>query len=75
MLGQWFRRGQILATLDPADYRLGKASAAAQLEAAKAQLNQVRKDLKHMGNLMDLDLSSPASYERRKDQVHAAEAK
>lgn len=73
-VGAVVQNGQLLATLDPADYRLGKASAAAQLEAAKAQLSQIRKDLKHMGNLMELDLSSPASYERRQDQVRAAEA-
>ena len=74
-VGTVVQKGQLLATLDPADYRLDEAGAAAQLAAAQAELSQARKDLQHLGNLLEKDLSSPASFERRQDQVRAAAAR
>jgi multidrug efflux system membrane fusion protein len=74
-VGAAVKSGQLLATLDPADYRLGEAGAAAQLAAAEAELAQARKDLRHLGNLKDQALASPAAVERREDQLRAAEAR
>ena len=74
-VGAQVTRGQLLATLDPADYRLDVASAAAQVEAAEADLAQARKDLRHLDNLEVKALASPAAVERRQDQLHAAEAR
>lgn len=74
-VGATVKAGQLLATLDPADYRLGEAGAAAQLAAAEAELAQARKDLRHLGNLKDQALASPAAVERREDQLRTAEAR
>lgn len=74
-VGATVKAGQLLATLDPADYRLGEAGAAAQLAAAEAELAQARKDLQHLANLRDQALASPAAVERREDQLRAAEAR
>ena len=66
---------QLLATLDPADFQLRRASAQAQLNAARAELDQARKDLRHLDNLRDQQLTSDASVERREDTVKAVEAR
>lgn len=74
-VGAVVKRGDLLATLDPVDYRLNEAEAAAQLAAARAELSQVQKDLRHSEALLEKNLLSEASYERRQDSVHAAEAR
>lgn len=74
-VGAAVKRGDLLATLDAADYDLNQASAAAQLAAANAELAQARKDLVHLGNLRDQQLASDASYDRRRDAVQAADAR
>ena len=67
--------GQLLATLDPPDYRFNESSSAAQLQAAQAELSLARKDLQHATNLLEKDLTSQATVDRRRDAVHAAEAR
>jgi multidrug efflux system membrane fusion protein len=74
-VGAAIERGQLLATLDQTDVRLDEAGAAAQLAVAQAELDQARKDLSHLSNLQEKDLASLAALERRRDQVHAAEAR
>jgi len=74
-VGARVQRGQLLATLDPADYDLNQAGARAQLAAAQAELHRARSDLLHLENLMDKNLSSEAAVERRRDAVQAAEAR
>ncbi len=74
-VGAVVKPGQLLATLDPPDYQLNQAEAAAQLNAAQAELSQARKDLLHAGNLLAQELTSQASFERREDAVRAAEAR
>jgi multidrug efflux system membrane fusion protein len=73
-VGSTVQPGQALATLDPPDYRLNQAGAAAQLEAAQAELAQARKDLQHAANLLAKELASQAYYDRRRDAVRTAEA-
>jgi len=74
-VGSPVKPGQLLATLDPPDYQFNQAGAAAQLDAAQAELNQARNDLRHTQNLSEKDLTSPAHVERRQDAVRAAEAR
>lgn len=74
-VGTVVRRGQLLATLDPPDFKINQASSAAQLSAAQADLAKSRKDLAHIDNLLHKDLASPAHFARRLDAVHAAEAR
>jgi multidrug efflux system membrane fusion protein len=74
-VGTVVNRDQVLAILDQADVRLDEAGAAAQLAAAQAELDLARKDLGHLLNLQEKGLASQAALDRRRDQVHAAEAK
>jgi len=74
-VGTVVRKGQLLATLDPPDFKINQAGSAAQLQAAQAELAKARKDLLHIGNLLHQNLASPAHYARREDAVHAAEAR
>ena len=74
-VGTVVKPGQLLATLDPTDYRLSEAEAAAQLNAAQAELSQARKDLLHASNLLAKELTSQPNAERRQNAVHAAEAR
>lgn len=73
-VGAAVKPGQLLATLYPPDYLLNESGAAAQLNAAQAELSQARKDLFHAGNLLEKELTSPANYERRREAVRTAEA-
>ncbi len=74
-VGAAVQAGQLLATLDPPDYQLSQADAAAQVRAAQVELSRLRKDLQHSANLLAKELTSPAHHERREDAVRTAEAK
>ena len=73
-VGTVVKPGQLLATLDPPDFVFNEAGSVAQLKAAQAQLSQARKDLLHVENLFEKDLTSQASVDRRKDALRSAEA-
>jgi multidrug efflux system membrane fusion protein len=73
-VGATVKPGQLLATLDPPDFKFNEAGSAAQLNAAQAELDQARKDLLHANNLLEKQLTSPATVERRQQAVRAAEA-
>jgi membrane fusion protein, multidrug efflux system len=45
------------------------------MAAAQAELDQAQKDYAHLRNLQEKDLASAAALERRRDQLHAAEAR
>jgi multidrug efflux system membrane fusion protein len=74
-VGTFVKPGHLLATLDPPDYQYNQAGSVAQLQAAQAELNQARNDLRHAENLLAKELTSPAHVERRQDSVRAAEAR
>ncbi|TRW95880.1 efflux RND transporter periplasmic adaptor subunit [Candidatus Methylobacter oryzae] len=74
-VGTLVKQGQILAILDPADVRLDEAGATAQVAAAQAELDLARKDLGHLLNLQEKGLASQAALDKRRDQMHAAEAR
>jgi len=74
-LGQRVREGEVLATLDPADFRLSAAATAAQLNAAQVDRDQQRADLKRFEDLHQKGFISGAELERRRAQLDAAEAR
>jgi RND family efflux transporter MFP subunit len=74
-MGQQVRPGDVLATLDPADFKLSAAAAAAQLSAAKVDRDQQRADMKRFEDLHRQGFISGAELERRRAQLDAAEAR
>lgn len=74
-LGQRVRQGDVLATLDPADFKLSAAAAAAQLNAARVDRDQQRADMKRFDDLHRQGFISGAELERRRAQLDAAEAR
>ena len=74
-VGQRVRQGDVLATLDPADFRLSAAAAAAQLSAARVDRDQQRADMKRFDDLHRQGFISGADLERRRAQLDAAEAR
>jgi RND family efflux transporter MFP subunit len=74
-IGQRVKAGDVLATLDPADFRLSAAAAAAQLNAAQIDRDQQRADIKRFEDLHRKGFISGAELERRRAQLDAAEAR
>jgi len=74
-VGQRVKAGQLLATLDAADYQLGAAAARAQLAAAQADRDQQRIDYKRFEELSRQGFISGADLERRRAALDAAEAR
>lgn len=73
-VGQRVREGQVLATLDAADYQLGAAAARAQLTAAQVNRDQQRADFKRFEELHRQGFISGADLDRRRAALDAAEA-
>ena len=74
-VGQRVAVGQVLATLDAADFKLGAEAARAQLEAARVDRDQQRIDFKRFQELYKQGFISGADLERRRAQLDAAEAR
>jgi len=74
-VGQTVKSGQVLATIDPADFRLAATAAQAQLTAAQADRDQQRADYKRFEELQQKGFISGADLERRKASLDAAEAR
>lgn len=74
-VGQRVRAGQVLATLDAADYQLGAVAARAQLTAARVDRDQQRLDFKRFEELHREGFISGAELERRRATLDAAEAR
>ncbi len=73
-VGQRVRAGQLLAQLDPQDYRLAAEAAKAQVAAAATNRNQADADFKRYKELKDQNFISGADLERRDYGLKAAEA-
>lgn len=71
-VGSEIRPGQVLARLDPGDLKLGAASANAQLNAARAQLELASSDLKRQRVLLDRGHISQAAFDRYESQFSVA---
>jgi len=73
-LGQHVNAGQVLAELDPRDYRLAAEAARAQVAAAATSRNLAAADFKRYQALKDQNFISGAELERRESALKAAQA-
>ena len=73
-LGQRVRAGQLLAELDPQDYKLAAQAAQAQVSAALTQRDLAAADAKRYGALKEQNFISGAELERRQATLRSAQA-
>ena len=73
-LGEHVKAGQLLAQLDPQDYRLAADAARAQLAVAASNRDQAAADFKRFKELRDQNFISGAEFERRTTALKAAQA-
>ncbi|MFC5523880.1 efflux RND transporter periplasmic adaptor subunit [Polaromonas jejuensis] len=73
-LGQHVRAGQVLAQLDPQDYRLAADAARAQVAAAATNRDLAAADFRRYKELKDQNFISGAELERREATLKAAQA-
>ncbi|MDR6855495.1 efflux RND transporter periplasmic adaptor subunit [Variovorax guangxiensis] len=73
-LGQQVKAGQVLAQLDPQDYRLAAEAARAQHAAALTNRDLAQADLKRYRGLREQNFISAAELERRDSTYKAAQA-
>jgi RND family efflux transporter MFP subunit len=73
-LGQRVKVGQVLARLDPKDYKLAADAARAQLAAAATNRDLAAADFKRYKELKDQNFISGAELERRDTALKAAQA-
>ncbi|MBC7379238.1 MAG: efflux RND transporter periplasmic adaptor subunit [Burkholderiaceae bacterium] len=73
-MGQRVKAGQVLAQLDPQDYRLAADAARAQVAAAQTNRDLAAGDYKRYAALKDQNFISGAELERRDTTLKAAQA-
>lgn len=73
-LGQRVKPGQVLAQLDPRDYRLATDAGRAQVAAASTNRDLAAADFKRYQALKDQNFISGAELERRETALKAAQA-
>ena len=73
-LGQRVKAGQVLAQLDPTDYKLAVDAARAQVAAALASRDLAAADFKRYRELREQNFISSAELERRDASLKAAQA-
>lgn len=73
-LGQRVKAGQVLAQLDPQDYRLAADAARAQVAAAQTNRDLAAADFRRFSTLKDQNFISGAELERRATALKAAQA-
>jgi len=73
-VGDSVKAGQVLASLDPQDFRLAQESARQGLEAARVNADQAAADLKRFRELRDQGFISAAELDRRESAWKAAQA-
>ena len=73
-IGQHVRAGQVLAQLDPQDYKLAADAARAQAAAAATSRNLAAADYKRYQGLKDQNFISGAELERREATLKSAQA-
>lgn len=72
--GQRVKAGQVLAQIDPQDYRLAADAARAQVAAARTNQELAAADYKRYATLKDQNFISGAELERRETTLKAAQA-
>ena len=73
-LGQHVKAGQVLAQIDPEDYKLAQDASRAQLNAAAINRDLAAADFKRYVALKEQNFISGAELERREAQLKAAQA-
>ena len=73
-LGQRVKAGQVLAQLDPQDYKLATDAARAQVQAAATNRDLAAADYKRFAALKEQNFISGAELERRDSVLKAAQA-
>ena len=73
-IGQRVQAGQVLAQLDPQDYKLAADAARAQMAAASTNRDLAAADYKRYKELRDQNFISGAELERREATLKAAQA-
>jgi len=73
-VGQRVKAGQLLAQLDPQDFRLAAQAAQAQLSAVSTQRDLAAADYQRFKALKDQNFISGAELERRQTALKAADA-
>lgn len=73
-LGQRVKAGQVLAQLDPQDYKLAADAARAQLQLAATNRDLAAADFKRFAALREQNFISGAELERREATLKAAQA-
>jgi membrane fusion protein, multidrug efflux system len=73
-VGQRVKAGQILAQIDPQDYKLAADAARAQVTAASTNRDLAAADYKRYASLKDQNFISGAELERRDAALKAAQA-
>jgi len=73
-LGQTVKKGDVLAVLDPVDYRLSEDGAQRQLDAANARWHQAESDWKRMHALKSDGSVSASDEEHAKNALDTAQA-
>ena len=73
-LGQRVKAGQVLAQLDPQDYKLAADASRAQVAAATTNRDLAAADFKRYRALKDQNFISGAELERRESTLQAAQA-
>lgn len=73
-LGQHVKPGQVLAQLDPQDYKLSAQAAQAQVAAVLTNRDLAAADYKRFKELRDQNFISGAELERREASLKAAQA-
>lgn len=73
-LGQQVKAGQVLAQLDPQDYKLAADAARAQVAAASTNRDLAAADYRRYKELKDQNFISGAELERRDTTLKAAQA-
>lgn len=74
-IGQTVSQGQVIAKLDPTDYRLAADSAVAQLAAAKSNYITQQANLERYHQLLKQNFVAQAQYDAQQAQYESAKAK
>ncbi|MDD2335641.1 MAG: efflux RND transporter periplasmic adaptor subunit [Geobacteraceae bacterium] len=70
--GEYVRRGQVLASIDPTDYRLALATATAQTDMARIAYKRADDEHRRMKMLYDSKSLAPNDYQKFKSQYESA---
>ncbi|NVN90091.1 MAG: efflux RND transporter periplasmic adaptor subunit [Desulfuromonadales bacterium] len=71
--GEYVRKGQRLATIDPTDYALSAQAAAAQVEQARVMYERSRDEFRRMKMLYDSQSLAPNDFQKFKAAYESAQ--